>query len=92
MVEPPGSPASCRARGKADAPKLGDFREMLEKMGDRIDAVVVARRTTRTLRGRPRRIRAALLGPVREVFAEDDEANARLERPMRKPFQLPDPA
>ncbi len=27
--------------------------------------------------------------PVKEVFPDDDEANAWLQRPMRKPFQLP---
>jgi len=28
--------------------------------------------------------------PEKEVFPDDDEANAYLERPMRKPYQLPD--
>ncbi len=28
--------------------------------------------------------------PENEVFPEDDEANTHLERPMRKPYQLPD--
>ncbi len=28
--------------------------------------------------------------PVKEVFPDDDEANAWLQRPMRKPFRLPD--
>ena len=29
--------------------------------------------------------------PVREVFPGDDEANALLERPQRRPYQFPDP-
>lgn len=29
--------------------------------------------------------------PEQELFPGDDEANAYLERPMRKPYQLPDP-
>ncbi|MHC4176551.1 MAG: Gfo/Idh/MocA family protein [Planctomycetota bacterium] len=29
--------------------------------------------------------------PEKEIFPDDDQANAYLERPMRKPYQLPDP-
>jgi len=29
--------------------------------------------------------------PEREIFPGDDEANAYLERPMRKPYRFPDP-
>jgi hypothetical protein len=29
--------------------------------------------------------------PEKEIFPGDDEANSYLHRPMRRPYQLPDP-